>query len=101
MRKTLHKICDTVENIYHLLIDWMSKTHPVPHAQPTDDAKSVQHNKLLDIQDVLTILGIGRTTYYRFVKLGKLVPRRIGERHCYYYSDLDEMIRESKRRGRI
>ncbi|WP_205600222.1 MULTISPECIES: helix-turn-helix transcriptional regulator [Sphingobacterium] len=57
--------------------------------------------KLLDIEQVLGILRIGRTTYYRLVNAGKLVPRKIGERHCYYLEDLEDMIQESKRRGRI
>ncbi|MCY4779065.1 helix-turn-helix domain-containing protein [Sphingobacterium sp. UT-1RO-CII-1] len=57
--------------------------------------------QLLDMEEVLSILRISRSTYYRFVNTGKLVPRKIGERHCYYLEDLEDMIEESKRRGRI
>ncbi|TDQ73666.1 helix-turn-helix transcriptional regulator [Sphingobacterium yanglingense] len=74
--------------------DCLLVQHVVP--QP-----SLRDQKLLDIEQVLRILRIGRSTYYRFVNAGKLVPRKIGERHCYYLEDLEEMIQESKRRGRI
>lgn len=57
--------------------------------------------QLLDMEEVLNILRISRSTYYRFVNTGKLVLRKIGERHCYYLEDLEDMIQESKRRGRI
>lgn len=62
---------------------------------------SLREEELLDMEQVLRILRISRSTYYRLVNAGKLVPRKIGERHCYYLEDLEEMIQESKRRGRI
>ena len=81
-----------IEAIYQLLL----------RNTDTDRNKpSLRDEKLLDIEQVLEILRIGRSTYYRFVNAGKLVPRKIGERHCYYLEDLEEMIQESKRRGRI
>lgn len=62
---------------------------------------SLHDEELLDMEQVLRILRISRSTYYRFVKEGKLLPRKIGVRHCYYREDLKDMIQESKRRGRI
>ncbi|ERJ61308.1 helix-turn-helix transcriptional regulator [Sphingobacterium paucimobilis] len=71
------------------------------NAQQQARPPGLTERKLLDIEEVLDILHIGRSTYYRFVNTGKLVPRKIGERHCYYLEDLEDMIQESKRRGRI
>lgn len=71
------------------------------NAQQQARPPGLTDKKLLDIEEVLDILGIGRSTYYRFVNTGKLVPRKVGERHCYYLEDLEDMIQESKRRGRI
>lgn len=62
---------------------------------------SLADQKLLDVEQVLRVLRISRSSYYRFVKEGKLQPRKVGGRHCYYLSDLDKMIEESKRRGRF
>lgn len=92
MKNVLNRICLAIEAIYQLLL----------RNTDTDRNKpSLRDEKLLDIEQVLEILRIGRSTYYRFVNAGKLVPRKIGERHCYYLEDLEEMIQESKRRGRI
>ena len=56
---------------------------------------------LLDIKDVIKILNISTTTYYRLVKQGELMPRRKGRRHYYYKEDLSQQLEEGKRRGRI
>lgn len=92
MKNVLNKIGLTIEAIYQLL---------VRNTDPDRNKPSLRDQKLLDIEQVLDILRIGRSTYYRFVNAGKLVPRKIGERHCYYLEDLEDMIQESKRRGRI
>ena len=92
MKNVLNRICLTIGEIYQLLLHNTDAYRNKP---------SLRDQKLLDIEQVLRILGIGRSTYYRFVNAGKLVPRKIGERHCYYLEDLEDMIQESKRRGRI
>lgn len=92
MKNVLNRICLAIEAIYQLLLR-NTDTHR--------NKPSLRDEKLLDIEQVIGILRIGRSTYYRFVNAGKLVPRKIGERHCYYLEDLEEMIQESKRRGRI
>lgn len=92
MKNVLNKICLTIDAIYQLLLRNTDSDRKKP---------SLRDQKLLDIEQVLDILRIGRSTYYRFVNAGKLVPRKIGERHCYYLEDLEDMIQESKRRGRI
>ncbi|QQD14255.1 helix-turn-helix domain-containing protein [Sphingobacterium sp. UDSM-2020] len=56
---------------------------------------------LLDIKDVVKILNISTTTYYRLVRQGELVPRRKGKRHYYYHEDLSKQLNQSKRKGRI
>lgn len=96
MMNMLNRICLALDAIHRLLADAMAKdVHAVELSNP-----SLEGDKLLGIEDVKRILGISRTTYYRFVNTGKLIPRKIGDRHCYYLSDLDIMIQESKRRGR-
>ncbi|WP_164121874.1 helix-turn-helix transcriptional regulator [Sphingobacterium sp. xlx-130] len=92
MKNVLNRICLAIEAIYQLLLR---------NADADRNKPSLSDQKLLDIEQVLRILRIGRTTYYRLVNAGKLVPRKIGERHCYYLEDLEDMIQESKRRGRI
>lgn len=92
MKNVLNRICLTIDAIYQLLLR---------NADTNQNKPSLRDQKLLDIEQVLDILRIGRSTYYRFVNAGKLVPRKIGERHCYYLEDLEDMIQESKRRGRI
>ncbi|WP_164126190.1 helix-turn-helix transcriptional regulator [Sphingobacterium luzhongxinii] len=92
MKNVLNRICLAIEAIYQLLLR---------NADADRNKPSLNDQKLLDIEQVLRILRIGRTTYYRLVNAGKLVPRKIGERHCYYLEDLEDMIQESKRRGRI
>ena len=56
---------------------------------------------MLDIADVLDKLGISESKYYRLVREGKLMPRKLGKRHYYYLSDLHQQLEESRRKGRI
>ncbi|WP_262247643.1 hypothetical protein [Parapedobacter soli] len=51
--------------------------------------------------DVLKHLGISERSYYRKVAEGKLVPRKWEGPDFFYRSDLEEELRESKRRGRV
>lgn len=101
MKNTLIKICFLIEEIYNLLqkVPFTEKETLEKGTKPQEP--NLSDSKLLDIEQVRTILGIGRTTYYRFVNSGKLIPRKIGNRHCYYLQDLEEMIQESKFRGRV
>lgn len=101
MLNVLHKICCFLEAIYRLLDDTLRQVDEDLGNDGAKNKPNLKDDELLDIEQVRAILKIGRSTYYRLVNAGKLVPRKIGERHCYYLSDLEDMIRESKRRGRI
>ncbi|GGH33147.1 helix-turn-helix domain-containing protein [Sphingobacterium alkalisoli] len=101
MLNLLQRICFLLEATYQLLKEAIEKQDDHARRAPHKMEPSIQDNELLDIQQVREILGIGRSTYYRFVSQGKLTPRKIGGRPCYYLADLDEMIKESKRRGRL
>jgi predicted DNA-binding transcriptional regulator AlpA len=90
-----------INNYAREMRDYMLQIRDCLTADHVARGPSLRDQKLLDMEQVLDILRIGRSTYYRFVNAGKLVPRKIGERHCYYLEDLEDMIQESRRRGRI
>jgi predicted DNA-binding transcriptional regulator AlpA len=98
MLNLLQRICFLLEATYQLLKEATEKQNDHTQRVLEKEEPSLQDNELLDIQQVREILRIGRSTYYRFVNEGKLTPRKIGGRPCYYLADLDEMIKESKRR---
>ncbi|QBR13296.1 DNA-binding protein [Sphingobacterium sp. CZ-2] len=55
--------------------------------------------ELLGTQEVLKLLNISESTYYRLVKNGSLIPTKIGSRHYYRKNDLDaifELFRRKK-----
>ncbi len=47
---------------------------------------------LLGMQEVLQLLNISQSTYYRLVKNGSLQPTKIGNRHYYKKNDLDALF---------
>jgi len=55
---------------------------------------------ILHVEDVLLYLRISRRTYYRLVQRGELKPRIIGGRHYYYADDLENVLEQSKNKGR-
>lgn len=55
---------------------------------------------ILHVEDVLLYLRISRRTYYRLVQRGELKPRIIGSRHYYYADDLENVLKQSKNKGR-
>lgn len=57
--------------------------------------------QILEAADVQDKLNISRSTYYRLVEEKKLVPRKMGVRHYYFWKDIEEQLDESKRKGRI
>ncbi len=54
----------------------------------------------LDKEQVKDYLGIGETTYYRWVKMGKLNPRGGKGQHRYYRRDVRELMERRRYRKR-
>jgi len=55
---------------------------------------------VLSVKEVCRLLGIGRTTFYKLTKAGKLVARKIRGRTVVSQGDLKELIRTLPRVGR-
>lgn len=88
MKNSKNEICTRLDVLITL-------TQGIHDAQ---QAKKIE--RLLDIQDVLVLLGISIATYYRLVQRGELLPRRRGKRHYYYLSDLTIQQEKYKRKGK-
>lgn len=51
--------------------------------------------------DVMEVLKISESTYKRYVKDKKLKPRLVGNLHVYQEEDLEPILAELRRRGRL
>jgi len=60
-----------------------------------------QESTLMTKQEVLRYLNISESTYKRRVREGRLKPMRLGGGDMFYKEDLEEVLWESKRRGKI
>lgn len=101
MVNTLNKICSLLEAIYQLLTDVMPGFKKNEEVLLSNEVPNIMNDKQLFINDVCEILKVRRSTYYRYVEDGLLTPKYIGDRPFYYLQDLEEMIKESSRRGRL
>ncbi|GAA4146740.1 hypothetical protein GCM10022216_32040 [Sphingobacterium kyonggiense] len=54
--------------------------------------------ELLDANDVMKILKISQSTYYRLVKTGVLKPIVIGRRHYYSKQQVEGMLKSRMKR---
>lgn len=102
MLHVLHRICDLLEVIATLLraiVDYI--TQEMQTRRDSLDGPADEIERMLDIGEVLALLGISESKYYRLVREGKLRPRKLGKRHYYYRSDLHKELEESRRKGRI
>lgn len=97
IRKLLEDIVDLLRELLKMKMDLNENPQEVWGKWGADPSK----NRLLETEDVIQILRISNAKYYRLVKSGELVPRRIGKRHYYLAIDLEKQLEESKRRGRI
>ncbi|SEN01580.1 hypothetical protein SAMN05216436_110110 [bacterium A37T11] len=57
--------------------------------------------KRLYMENVIDHLHISERTYYRKVAAGILKPRSWNGRDYFYESDLEEQLKESRRKGRL
>lgn len=121
MKKWLLNILQCIEDIYQILKEikalYNQFTIVTAHLQTIirlienynqlaeEREKTVdidQHQiKLLDIGQVMKILNISESTYYRWVENGELQPRKKGKRHYYYLFDLQDQIAKCKLKGRL
>ncbi|MGJ1324878.1 helix-turn-helix domain-containing protein [Sphingobacterium faecium] len=123
MKKWLLNILQSMEDIYQILKEIKALYHQftivTAHLQTiiqlienynqlaeerekTVDTAQHQHEiKLLDIGQVMKILNISESTYYRWVENGELQPRKKGKRHYYYLFDLHDQIAKSRLKGRL
>jgi hypothetical protein len=69
----------------------------VCHPKELMEVKEPQ--EVLRRQQVMDILKISERTYYRHIDNGVLVPRQLGNRNYFYYSDLMEALEYSRVRG--
>lgn len=88
----LQTIIQLIEN-YNQIADDREKT--------VDTVRHQREIKLLDIGQVMKILNISESTYYRWVENGELQPRKKGKRHYYYLFDLQDQIAKCKLKGRL
>lgn len=65
---------------------------------PTVPLDEEQLARVMLIEEVIAYLCISRRTYSRFVRQGILVPRLLGIRHYYYFTDLDVAFKRSRGR---
>lgn len=99
----MKRICRQLDEIIRLLCKAAPQFHDAvsDHEQTENTLHDTKMPELLDIQQVVEILNISVTTYYRWVKQGELIPRRKGKRHYFYKEDLLQQLEEGRRRGRI
>ncbi len=53
-------------------------------------------DKLLSVNETMSILNISRQTIYRLIKQGKLLPIKIGRKTLFKEEDLKKFIEESR-----
>lgn len=103
MQSLVKKICQQLDAIIYLLNKSKTKCDEAVCVSGQDQLKedTVELPVLLDIHEVIAILNIPVAIYYRWVRLGELVPRRKEKRHYFYKEDLLQQLKEGRRRGRI
>lgn len=65
------------------------------------DSTVHKSGKLLNKQDVISLLNISDTTYRRYVKMGRLRPMKLRGIDMYREEDLLLELQESRRKGRV
>ena len=103
MQSLVKKICQQLDAIICLLNKSKTRCDEAVRMSGQEQLKedTSELPVLLDIHEVIAILNISMATYYRWVRLGELVPRRKGKRHYFYKEDLLQQLEEGRLRGRI
>lgn len=50
----------------------------------------------LSVDETITMLGVSKSTLWKWEKAGMLIPLRLGKKVLYKQSDIDEMLRFGK-----
>lgn len=101
MIRLIKSICLRLDVLIELGQHLLSSFNATDLPHKSMHREELSENELLDIQDVVDMLGISMATYYRLVQRGELRPRRKGKRHYYFKSDIYVQLENSRRKGRI
>lgn len=113
MKNNLLKLTHLIENYYAFLQEYKEKnsTFQKEYFEFVKKKKSepatpscpcgVEYPRMFDKYQAMLYLSMSKSTYYRKVKNGELVPRKLGNTDFYYEEDLEKEYQESLRRGRI
>ncbi|WP_099366683.1 helix-turn-helix domain-containing protein [Sphingobacterium sp. 1.A.4] len=103
LHNDLLKLRRLLEDILKVLLRTMNlyenRLIPSEVQQVNPEISQPMQVELLGTQEVLKLLNISESTYYRLVKNGSLIPTKIGSRHYYRKNDLDtifELFRRKK-----
>ncbi len=91
---TLVQLIKRIEKQVPIINDDDTNYHTNAEVSPAKELEEV-----LRKNQVIDILKISDSTYYRHIKNGILVPRQLGNRSFFYHSDLVEALEYSKVRG--
>jgi predicted DNA-binding transcriptional regulator AlpA len=61
-----------------------------------DRLKKISQKDFLDSADVKTLLQISESTFYRWRKIGLLVPRKIMTKYLYFWIDILPLLEKKK-----
>ncbi len=105
MEKDIYLIRITVQDIHRLLeklVEQQEANRACCRAvqQQPPSITPVELEEYLDKEQVKDYLDIRETTYYRWVKQGKLNPRGGKGQHRYYKQDIRELMERRKYRKR-
>ncbi|MFZ4263432.1 helix-turn-helix domain-containing protein [Sphingobacterium sp. HJSM2_6] len=99
MEKRLDRIISILENIFQLLLVKLTNEQAPDKSINMINMIDVGfdlNEQLLSAQEVMTLLKIGPSTYYRFVKKGILHPIIVSKRHYYRKSHIKELLTQAK-----
>lgn len=95
MEKRLDRIICIMENIFQLLLVKFNNEQISDKPLIIEQCASIDydlHDQLLSAQEVMSLLKIGTSTYYRFIKKGILKPIIVSKRHYYPKSHIKELL---------
>ncbi len=100
----VEKLLTTQKNAHITLLSIeqkLTKTSPPKPTLPKLPEEPEDNREVLRRGQVMDILKISERTYYRHIRNGILVPRKLGKGNYFYYEDLTEALEYSRIRGYI
>lgn len=103
MKETLHAIIEEYNDNKTALYQEYFAGETAKKSEPNIPvcACGLKFPRIFDKYQAMIYLNMSKSTYYRKVKNGDLVPRKLGNTDYYFESDLEKEYQESLRRGRI